>query len=53
MIIGNEGRMVESEDDAFSLGKDFFKLDDKLNKSIRSKDTIFCLSENGDCVQKC
>ena len=53
MIIGNEGRMVESEDGAFSLGKNFFKLDEKLNKSIRSKDTIFCLSENGDCVKKC
>ena len=29
MIVGNKQRMVESEDDAFSIGKDFFKLEDK------------------------
>ena len=54
MVVANKRRMVESEDDAFSIGKeDFFKVQDKMNRSIRSKDTIYCLSEDEDCARKC
>ena len=45
--------MVESEGDAMSINKDFFKLEDKMNKSIRSKDTDFCMSLQSDCLRKC
>ena len=48
-------RDVESEGDALSIGakEDFFKLQDELNKSIRSKVTQFCMSEKGDCLRLC
>ena len=46
-------REVESEGDAVSISKDFFKLQDQLNKSIRSKATQFCMSEKGDCLRLC
>ena len=46
-------REVESEGDALSMSKDFFKLQDQMNKSIRSKATYFCLSQKDDCNRLC
>ena len=55
--VEKQNRKVESEGDAFSLNNnnniDFFKLEDILNKSLRSKDTYFCLSEQDNCNRKC
>ena len=36
-----------------SMEDDFFALQDNLNRSIRSKDTNMCLSEDGNCVRRC
>lgn len=49
-----KSRLFESEGDVMSSGfEDFFQLQDKLNRSIRSKETKQCLSEQGICGKKC
>ena len=46
-------REEQSEGDAQEINEDFFKLEDNVNKSIRSKATIECMSELEACYRKC